>query len=583
MPPEHPTSATLQREAFGVRLPQEIFSQVSRGEEVAAIPTAADVVTAITDEHYVDPTTLADAELDRYEAIHFAPEQRRWVRTRASGSRSELARERAGIKLSCDFPKLGDLRVSKSHRNLCLTPQYPLTKPQLELLRQERINTVHYPLKKRMLRLMHKSHWLAASANRWRYGMAAQLRLAFLEVLELGEYDALLLVEPDIVVFNPFRVLHLMATVAEPEHENGVWFTNDDYHFVHEGVLLFSRIIQSKSSPTPFLAMLRLLLRTPVTATSIGRRGRRVIDEDDTVDFYPRVDLHPGGSSLYHDNGIGAAILWFLFQKEKIMRPQVLDRCLWNYYLEYQMRTKSGPIVFQDEFYLSEKEETDGSGVLAEQNNASSMIFSSGDDGEDPQFRDSPRALVRQFYEQHFLRASRDLNAERRKYALLDAAELAFRGNVSPRAAYRAARRDARRRERIFSFVHLRTEREEPQGDNISEPLVPGRPGGEGKLDGGLADDEFGRDALGDELLFPPGLDWCAAAFVQPSVSEMEYTLCLDWPIENGLGPGLESRTDRCAGQNGPPVLIHKLEKDLKWYLDFFMEELNHCATFSVT
>ena len=679
------SSARLQREAGRLSLPSSIFPQerATAGLSRKRRPSAEAVARAVSDPHYVSPLSdVADELVGEYEKLYFGPEQRRWVRNCADG-RTESCPGVSPIKetsdhegLDCRFYSLDNSPVPRRDRNLCLAPQYPLTKPQLQTLKQEGISVVHYPLKKRILRLMHKSHWLAATANRWRYGLAAQLRLGFLEVAELGEYDAFLLLEPDIIVFNPFRLLFLMGRVADPERAGGVWFTNGDYHFVHEGLLLFSRLggrssaralpgnNAERGAPSPFLGMLRIFLATPVTATTMGpipannadllsllrplhpptqEEGRTMTTKAPEYSYslhsYPRTDMHPGGSELYRDNGIGAAVLWLLFQSPiRVLRPEVLDRCTWNYYLEYQFRTKARSVGGDDLLNLDEDDEGESAtssvdhadskaegGVEArgwrssqeegssESRGSSSVDISSGGakaNSSSAERTPSRRDLVRQFYEANFLFAGRDLALERSKFALLDAAEYggAFsssdEADGGAEAAFHAAEQHLSTQERVLQFSHQpifleeifrRTAEDLPTNASApeAEVQVPTN------TDPALEDAPTNASAPEAEEVpappekrvspsrkEPPGplfpnarqREWCASAFLRPSVPHAEHAMCLQWPLEVGL----EARTDRCMPQHGPPAIIHKMERDLMLYLDFFLEELNHCATFGV-
>ncbi|CAD7922743.1 unnamed protein product [Amoebophrya sp. A120] len=617
----------------------------------------------------------------------------------------------------------GKTPQSPKVRNLCLSPKYPLTIRQYQKLRSLGVHVVNYPLKRKLLQHMHKSHWSSKVADKWRYGLAAMTRFALLELAEVGRYDAFFCLELDMVVFNPFRVLHLLAYVTDgrkrarnglffdsssssctstskfcdqgeaktlsmegaeeqtQEHPkfDSVFFTNGDYHFVHEGFLIFTKIrtppkreiagfsatleeqlsqqsdeiesararsgtttgldhtstavlpsstrrfqnrrkfIESrylvfeedkkkeiKQSPeeedsekqdpsdhkiplqksnrlvarvttqaaeelSPFARILLLLEYLPVTETQINE-NRNFLPDNRSV---PKTDLHNGLNGFYDENGIGAGLLYVFFRSDalRVLEPFVLDRCQWNYYLEVQFRSKGRAIKGEQLYAIDEKHQGWNAKKPVEDgaDETASIALEQGENAievDDSVIHPSPRGAhqlaVSKFYEP-FQRVTQDLAVEEQKYVLLQQIRNGVVGKGEEvRGAEDAGQVDANTTwmGALFRTTSLFEQNaENPKADQEKLPHV----------DPPLQPFPHAHQPSG----------WCRTASLRPLVNDPEYGMCLEWPVEIP-DHGLEARVDRCAAYEGPPVIIHKMERSLLLQLAYYQEEFRHCSHYGV-
>jgi len=520
-------------------------------------------------------------------------------------------------QISCRFPSeaAGTSQVSPEvpiHlRNLCMSPNYPLTRKQAQLLKSWEINVIHYPVKRKIIQKMHKSHWRTKAANAWRYGLPAMLRFAFLELAELGGFDAMLVMELDMVLFNPFRVLYFMQHVGnsgrrkdtysngktsratkitnkllrpelstEDVSSNHVFVTNGDFHYVHEGLLIFSKVGNvdsdfewnwdknvntklelsdalttnsenirltqkdlgdSNANPSVFLTdlarkklsiyrqFLLLLKYTPVTSTSINNNPKTA-----------RADMH-SGHKYYEENGIGAGVFYYMFAQVGIQKIKVLDRCEWNYFLENQFRQKFRSIGGDGYHELKVK-----SGSVADIEGA-----------EGKYYEQSP---ILKWYEEHFSFATADLDFEQKKYKRLQEIDWRVDREDFPKTDAEGGASEEQALTFHFS-VNKWTSTNGEEASNINTKTTPLLP-----------------------PPFPSHLQprWCSAVSLRPSANFKHAAggLCLQWPIE--VSDFQEDRTDRCRPEKGPPAIIHKLDRELLMYLDFFVEEKKHCEEYGI-
>ncbi|CAD7966958.1 unnamed protein product [Amoebophrya sp. A25] len=558
---------------------------------------------------------------------------------------------------------------------------------------------------------MHKSNWHPEAANPWRYGLAANLKFALIELAQVGRYDSLIVLELDMVIFNPLRMLYFLCHVsdtrtstsrrfsstaqqqyldrstptpettarttsvsreglflrqaqAEDVSQDSVFFTNGDFHFVHEGFMIFTKIQDKRTGSAPagnvldkytptekeslFLQVgdrdgddveavedVEEAAHTPKTEkrdfsngnVQLSQRGKEELSVFEQIllltEYMPvtqtsingdpataRTDFHHG-RHYYAENGLGAGMFYYFFQKLKLLKPHVLDRCDWNYYLELQFRSKGRNVGGEDVHEImfgGDGRGEEGASASTPPSTSSSTTSHEKHDALSQDEQDETlgtASSVLSWYSTLLHSVDRDPEIEQLKYLLLELAGAGHEEN-DDKAGGRgtqdgASSTDHKSWLRLLDMLEWS---ELPRLGVRIAPVLRQNLGERHQFYTDLTQSKNGTHAyeavsntlllLKDRLrhllnrssssklaLFPSRLQprWCRSASLMGQTpgpnGTPTYALCLQWPVE--VAEYGEARVDRCTLDRGPPTVVHKLDRDIMLQVDSLQERLPRC------